>query len=727
MKLTLAFGVYNKEQYIESVVDSWLSNLSGRNRYEIIVVFDDCKDRSVQILHKYLRATKLDYLFLFADDRYDIFCNNLALEYARGDCIIFIQDDNWIYDNDWDLVLTRAVQETPRVGCIGLLAGLRLLPDQKSLRYERVEVSRPNKDGQAPGGCNRAKFDMGIWQVDSVCRPFGIARELLVSYGGLDTAFSPTCGDDLDLGIKLLKDGFTNIYIPFDIVNLVGSKQTMSDDFRASTYAQALKLNFERHHEFINGRQGDSVRMLRPVTQDRQGQLVFDETLEVSDVVGLGPCTEVPAGRNGDKPPFTIFAMPKAFDDAFAVIQKNAIRSWLALNPRPEVILLGDDHGVADLAAEHGLQHIPQVARDEFGTPVLDDLFERAQAAASCRVCVYINADIIVMDDFTLAVEAAAERFGQFLLIGRRWDFDIFEELDFDAVQWQQRLAEGIIGGGRYHAPTGIDYFAFTKGLWPEIPPLLLGRCAWDNWLVRDAMVSGRPVVDASDSVIVVHQNHGFSHIPGGKVGRIFDEQVQRNLALTGNDTTFGYTSHAPWVYRGGQIVLRPIMEFFNEGDLSVSLRCVESAYVQSPETVEKQCSEITLQAQPALLSRLLPVARRELLFGSARTVARLLLTALEAPNKLLAEELYGQGVRHLRQGKVADAVACLEKAAVNCTTLPNLYYALATAYAQLGDVFLAKKACQAELSLDPDNRGAAELLARIEQAVDEYQQSLAV
>jgi len=164
MKLTLAFQVYNKEEYIESVMDSWVTNLSGRNEYEIIVVFDDCKDKSVEILHRYLREKKQDYMFLFTDDRYEIFCNNLALKHASGDYIVFKQDDNWIYDENWDLLLGKMLPEC----------------------------------------------EFGIWQIDSVCRPFCISRELLLSYGGMDGAFSPTRGDDLDLGIKLLKEGFTN-------------------------------------------------------------------------------------------------------------------------------------------------------------------------------------------------------------------------------------------------------------------------------------------------------------------------------------------------------------------------------------------------------------------------------------------------------------------------------------------------------------------------------------
>jgi len=209
MKLTLAFQVYNKEKSIESVMDSWVRNLSGRNECEIIVVFDDCKDASVDILHKYLREKKQDYMFLFADDRYEIFCSNLALKYASGDYIVFIQDDNWIYDENWDLLLGKMLRQIDNIGVVALLAGVQMLPEQNKLRYQRIEISRTHKK-EYVSAHNLPEYELGIWQVDSVCRPFCIFRELLLSYGGMDEAFSPTRGDDLDLGIKLVKEGITN-------------------------------------------------------------------------------------------------------------------------------------------------------------------------------------------------------------------------------------------------------------------------------------------------------------------------------------------------------------------------------------------------------------------------------------------------------------------------------------------------------------------------------------
>jgi len=443
--------------------------------------------------------------------------------------------------------------------------------------------------------------------------------------------------------------------------------------------------------------------------------------------VSISPKVGADSGRLNEakSQQVTIFAMPKSFTGAFAAIQRNAVGSWMQLRPRPEIILLGDDDGVADFALRYGFKHIPSVQRNEFGTPLLDDLFLKAQAAASNEICVYVNSNIILMDDFAEALESVARRFDHFLMVGRRWDLDMSEEIDFYAEDWGQRLIERVRREGIYHAPTGIDYFAFKKGLWPAIPPLALGRGMWDNWLVREPLLAGQPVVDASDKVTIIHQNHGHSHISGGKEGASFNIELQRNLDLTGNDTSLAYTSHAAWELTPNGIALRPISEFLKENKFSTALKCIESAYQQAPDIVKEQFEALRLQVDPDCLSRLLPVARRELILGSAKNVAKLLLNSLETENRSAAEEFFRKGFQYLNDGNGSEAVKHLERAAMNCTTLPNLYYALAAAYAQLGDIFSAKRACQVELSLKPDNRGAAGLLERIDQAANEYRQSL--
>ena len=350
--------------------------------------------------------------------------------------------------------------------------------------------------------------------------------------------------------------------------------------------------------------------------------------------------------RQGQLKGFTIFAMPKAFTGLFATIQRNAMESWVRLRPSPEIILLGDDDGVADAAGRYGCRHIPKVERNEFGTPLLDDIFQKAQAAASNEICVYVNADIILMDNFAEAIGDVARRFSQFLMVGRRWDIDISQEIDFGAGDWQQRLMEQVRREGAYHAPTGIDYFAFKKGLWPKIPPLALGREVWDNWLVREALLAGRPVIDASGKVTIVHQNHDFSHVPGGKKARSFDIEVRRNLDMAGNDRSLAYTSHASWELTPAGIALRPISEFLKGDNLSAALKCIERSYRQAPEIVAGQCEALGRQMDAGLRANLLSAAKREVVSGSAKNAANgpghplreLLLNCLEMENRPAAE-----------------------------------------------------------------------------------------
>lgn len=260
MKITLAFTIFNKEKWIKSLLKSWVSNLSGKNSYEIIIVFDACKDRSEEIARKYLDSTKIKYRFFYANDRFEIYCNNLALKHATGDYIIFIQDDNWIYDKNWDLILAKVVNSVPNVGAIGFLAGLkveasnsfwqRLFLTPNSVLYERIEVDRLHK-GKYFNKDLKGKYQAAVWQVDAINRPFCISRKLLLSMGGLNKKFMPSCGDDLDLSLKLLEAGRVNVYIPFDLLNVTASNNTLSQKFITDSYTKAYSLNFKLHKKYL--------------------------------------------------------------------------------------------------------------------------------------------------------------------------------------------------------------------------------------------------------------------------------------------------------------------------------------------------------------------------------------------------------------------------------------------------------------------------------------------
>src|SRR5688500_19389285 len=91
----------------------------------------------------------------------------------------------------------------------------------------------------------------------------------------------------------------------------------------------------------------------------------------------------------------TIFTIPKAFTEESALSQRNAIRSWRRLE-NVQIILCGDDGGVAEVAAELGCDHYPALRRTDLGTPRLDDAFAAAEKLARHELICYVNADIIL-------------------------------------------------------------------------------------------------------------------------------------------------------------------------------------------------------------------------------------------------------------------------------------------------------------------------------------------
>ena len=226
----------------------------------------------------------------------------------------------------------------------------------------------------------------------------------------------------------------------------------------------------------------------------------------------------------------TLFSVPKAFQGEFDVIQRNAINSWMLLRPKVEIILFGNDEGTAEAAAGFGLRHFPQVARNEYNTPLVNDVFEKAQAMASQDMLCYVNADIILMEDFSDAVSRVLARRYPSVMVGQRWDLDL-GRLDF-STGWQEKIRSEIRSHGRLHAVTGIDYLVFPRKIWGEIPPFALGRTVWDNWLIYRVRSLHLPLVDATEVVTAVHQNHSYPHVQSGNAWK--GPETTRNLELAG-------------------------------------------------------------------------------------------------------------------------------------------------------------------------------------------------
>src|SRR5262249_44740916 len=153
----------------------------------------------------------------------------------------------------------------------------------------------------------------------------------------------------------------------------------------------------------------------------------------------------------------------------------NAINSWLRLGTEVEVMLFGTDEGVAEICKELCLVSVPDVACTEFGTPLLSDMYARAQKYGKFPLLCYINADIILLEDFVVAVERLVNHHAPFVMIGRRIDVDFCRELDFE-TDWRAEVRAAAAVRGVPGAPVCLDYFLFRRGAIPAMPCFAIGR-----------------------------------------------------------------------------------------------------------------------------------------------------------------------------------------------------------------------------------------------------------
>lgn len=216
-------------------------------------------------------------------------------------------------------------------------------------------------------------------------------------------------------------------------------------------------------------------------------------------------------------PELTIFTAPKPFTNPhIALIQRNAISSWKNLGPQVEIILLGEEPGLAEAAAELDVRHIPAVERSPSGTPLVSSMFALARQNSTSPLLACVNADILLMPDALRSALAAASQAKRFLMVGQRWDLDVLDPLDFSAG-WPERLRQRAQAQGKLHRASGSDYFIFPRDCFTDMPAFTIGRAGWDNWMIYAGRSRGWPVIDATPSIMIVHQSHDYSHLPGGQ------------------------------------------------------------------------------------------------------------------------------------------------------------------------------------------------------------------
>ena len=208
-------------------------------------------------------------------------------------------------------------------------------------------------------------------------------------------------------------------------------------------------------------------------------------------------------------------------DELKAFIQSNTMRSYNFLGPGLAATVFTESAKWANIAREAGISALTQFPKNPHGTPLLKGMYHAVEKTFTSPETTaffygYSNADILFSQTLldTLMVIHRDIVLGRLkprvLIVGQRINKPV--DPSKDGVHRKEDLAPLVLRlakSGKLFQTNAQDFFFITKGTfeWSKVPDFVIGRHAYDNWLVDHSVHHADiDVIDVTRTVHAVHQ-----------------------------------------------------------------------------------------------------------------------------------------------------------------------------------------------------------------------------
>lgn len=236
---------------------------------------------------------------------------------------------------------------------------------------------------------------------------------------------------------------------------------------------------------------------------------------------------------------FTTFKCPKC-DSLRQTIEDNTLHTWSKMN-------------------DVTFKVIANAKTNEHGVPILGDMYTKMfHTCPDAQTYTYVNGDIMGTSDFVETLEAV-QPIGDFLMVGKRTNVPWSENHDAKHTNFN---FDSHFRRGALFRSDAQDYFTVTKNAidWKTIPPFVVGRPGYDNWLVDHIYHNSKvALIDATKTISVIHQTDAEGNVAqGGKMVKSSSDREYNRLIGKGQ-WDHGRTTHAEWETErvSGTIILK--------------------------------------------------------------------------------------------------------------------------------------------------------------------------
>ena len=216
-------------QLLKNCVESIITKTDYYN-YELLLISNNSTAQTINSIHKdfssNINIRLLEYNFHF---NYSAI-NNWAVKKAKGEIIVFLNNDTKVINNEWLTNMIRVIQR-PEVGAVGA----QLLYPDNTIQHAGVVTGIGHVAGHIhryfrsddPGYMNRIICEQELSAITGAC--LMISKELFNQIGNFDEINLPISNNDVDLCLRVRESGFKIIYTPFAKLYHYESKSRKSD------------------------------------------------------------------------------------------------------------------------------------------------------------------------------------------------------------------------------------------------------------------------------------------------------------------------------------------------------------------------------------------------------------------------------------------------------------------------------------------------------------------
>lgn len=240
------------------ILDKCLTSIFDKttySNYEVIVIDNGSKeDYTAKVISKWqkkevdkFRCYQLDIPFNYSK------INNYGVSLAKGDYLLFLNNDIEIITHDW---IDAMVEQCQRVS-IGAVGGLLLYPDN-TIQHAGVVMgiggvaghSHQYFSSNSPGYFGQIMTINNYSAITAAC--LMCRREVFESVGGFEEELT-VAFNDVDLCLKMLEKDYKNIYLPHVVLYHYESKSRGAEDTpeKITRFNQEVKYMLNKWEEYI--------------------------------------------------------------------------------------------------------------------------------------------------------------------------------------------------------------------------------------------------------------------------------------------------------------------------------------------------------------------------------------------------------------------------------------------------------------------------------------------